>query len=404
MIDTSRNMMYHIGNLNTETTRINYQMASGKAIEKGSENSLLHADLINLEDKLRVTEGLKLQIVKSQAINNTADSNVAEVKTALDFIKVDLLKGLNDGMDRSDKLALATNLRGIRDNILDRVNTNVDGEYVFTGSVTTKQTMTKDNNFDLNGKVEFGGDGFLREIAVQPGSYRDRGVTAYDVVFYNGSSAAAGEQFTFEADERIIDENGHEWKLNSSKTHLQKYDHNGLLYDPLNSTNQIAIDSSTASIEADTTRQATKETYTINHLPTSPEGRVFEAKHNYFDDLNVIINALEGQSTKLDGTKGGIIDDTLVWDTLSRGSTLSTKQFDATNIGHGELGGRNNVFNIAFDKITSQESNYNILIQEWGGADLSKLAMESKSLEMTYSALYSTISKMTEMSLINFLR
>ena len=30
MIDTSSNMLYHIGNLNTENQRISYQMATGK--------------------------------------------------------------------------------------------------------------------------------------------------------------------------------------------------------------------------------------------------------------------------------------------------------------------------------------------------------------------------------------
>jgi len=403
MIDTSQNMLYHISNLNTENQRISYQMATGKNMDKGSEDSILHSNLINLEDKLRVTEGLQLQITKTKVINDTADTSLAEMKISLDSIKIDLMKGLNSGMDRSDKLALATNLRGIRDNMFDRVNQRVDGEYVFTGSETNKQTLTKDTQFDINGKIEFGGDGFLREIAVQPGSYRDRGVTAYDVNFYTSSKAYAGDSFTFSEGERIIDEEGFEWKLNTAKTELQKYDYNGNIYHPLDSTTQIAINSSTSPIDGDTTQQSTQATYTINNIPTIPSGRVFEAKHNYFDDLNIIINALEGQSTKLDGTRGGVINDSLVRTTLSNGLGETSQQFDATNIGHGELGGRNNVFNIAYDKLLTQETHYNILIQETGGADLAKLAMESKALEMTYQSLYTTISKMNKLSLLNYI-
>jgi len=285
----------------------------------------------------------------------------------------------------------------------DLVNVRVDNEYVFAGSNTTERTMIKDSDFHLNGKVEFDGDGFLRKIAVQPGSYRDRGITAYDVAFYTASKANAGETFTFSQGERIIDEQGFEWKLNAAGTQLQQYDHNGIIFHP---PIELPVVSTTPEDETAAlagTGQSVRATYTID-VPAASPGRVFEAKHNYFDDLNEIINALEGHATLLDGQKGAVIDDEEVRKTLSHGLELTSKQFDATNIGHGELGGRNKVFEVAYDKLLSQETHYNILLQETGGADMAKLAMESKALEMTYQALYSTISKMNSMSLVSFLK
>ena len=417
MIDKTGSMLYHINNLNTENERISYQMASGKVLDQGSDDAMLHARVISLEDDLRITEGLKLQIEKTRSINDTADATIGETKISLDSIKIDLMKGLNDGMDKSDKLALATNIRGIRENMIDRVNTEIDGEYIFTGSVTTNQTLVKDDDFKLNGQIDFGGDGFLRKIAVQPGSYRDRGVTAYDVSFYNASTATAGKEFTFEEGERIIDENGNEWKvldengdiydINNAAvtaTSLQQYDHNGEIVDvALHPESNILITSTTPQEESTVGLQSIRGTFTLD-VPVTPEGRLFEAKHNYFDDLNIVINALEGNLTKLDGTKGNIATEAQVDEILQKGLGQTTKQFDATNIGHGELGGRNNVFEVSYDKILTQQTHYNILIQETDGADLAKLAMESKSLEMTYQALYSTIAKMNELSLINFLK
>ena len=500
MIDQTSSMLYHINNLNMKYERVTYQLASGKVLDQGSDDSMLHAKVISLENDLRVTEGLKLQIEKTRALNDTADANIGEMKLSLDSIKTDLMKGLNDGMDRSDKLALATNIRGIREGMIDRVNAKVDGEFLFTGSVTTNETLVKDDSFKLNGQINFGGNGFLREVAVQPGSYRDRGVTAYDVSFYNSDSATAStpsnsETLTFSTGERIIDENGHEWKLDEERKKLQQYDHNGILYEPAveidvsippsksfkvdlgvgantdaNGTYNVIVNGTTytydgtaggksasdiydslkSDLEADGYRigplidddsfvitepngstdgvsgsvsdtdakyntTATNEqeatagatsvqgSYIIT-VPDKPEGRLFEAKHNYFDDLNVIINALEGHFTKLDGTKGNIANEARVDEALQNGLDQTTAQFNATNIGHGELGGRNNVFEVAYDKISTQETHYNILIQENNGADIAKLAMQSKSLEMTYQALYTTISKMNQLSLINFLK
>ena len=89
MIDTSQNMLYHIGNLNTENQRISYQMATGKNLDKGSENSILHSNLIDLDDKLRVTEGLMLQITKTK-VNVLYNPAYSEKK----FLKQNLKKKL----------------------------------------------------------------------------------------------------------------------------------------------------------------------------------------------------------------------------------------------------------------------------------------------------------------------
>ena len=418
MIYTSRNMLYHLGNLNTENERVTYQMATKEVLQNGSDDSILHSDIINLEDKLRVTEGLLLQITKTKVMNETGDTSLKELKIAIGGddtgggIQDDLLKALNSGMDRSDKLAVATNLRGIRDNMFDRMNTRVDGEYVFAGSDTSVQTLEKDADYANNGKITFEGDGFLRQVAVQAGSYRDRGVTAYDTIFYPATVTHANETLTFEDGERIIDQDGHEWIPNPDNTKLQKYDHNGVVihppveYDIQLKTAEFSSFDPSADPDYTNYPQSQKATYeTVSPLPATEPGVVFSSMHNYFDDLNVTINALEGYATNIDGTPnlGTEMTDEQVRVTLSEGLEKNAKQFDATNIGHGELGGRNNVFNIAYSKLTTQESHYNILIEETSGADLAKLAMESKALEITYQSLYTTIGKMNQLSLLNYI-
>ena len=95
--------------------------------------------------------------------------------------------------------------------------------------------------------------------------------------------------------------------------------------------------------------------------------------------------------------------DEAVDEILRNGLEQSTEQYNATNIGHGELGGRNAVFENAYNTLLAQETNYNILIQETGGADLAKLAMESAALDLTYQSLYTTIGKMNQLSLLNYL-
>ena len=134
---------------------------------------------------------------------------------------------------------------------------------------------------------------------------------------------------------------------------------------------------------------------------TTPDidGTKFEAKANTFDVLDKIINALK----EIDSDANEIsAEDAKV--VLQEGLGEITQAFEAANVGHAKLGGRNRVFEISLERVSTKLTQYNILSQELGAADLSKVAVEAKALELTYTALYSTINKMNELSLVNFIR
>lgn len=386
MINLSDQMMYRLDNLNQEYRRVSYQMASGKKLERGSDDSVIFSKELHINDRLRVYNGLKSQIDKTIAYNNVSDMSIAQIKNNLEGIQLEMLKSLNSGMDMSDKKSIATALEGMRDNMYMLLNETVDGEYLFSGSDTTVQAFKKSATFDVDGKIEYQGDGILRQIAVAPNNYRDRGVTGFDIMFYTTNSAITGQQLTFDATDRVIDGNGLEWKLDltdPANPMLQQYDINK---NPTSSA--IAL---TDNLDG---------TYTST-APISQSGLLLEAKRNFFDDMNVTINALKGYEA--DGvtpianaeTQNDIVRDKL--------ATIKGT-YDAANIAHAKLGARNNIFNNALDNIQTQLTHFNVLYQETAAADLAKVAMESKALEMTYSALYTTISKMNDLSLIKFIR
>lgn len=414
MIDLTNQMSYRISNLDIKSQRISYQMSTGTKLENGSDDAVLYSKYLDIQSNLRTTEGLKVQIEKTDAQNNVADSTVGEVKKVLDAIKVDLLKTLNAGMSRNDKKAVARNMEGMRDNLLTLVNTQTDGEFLFSGSNTSQQTYEKDANFKVNGQVDFKGNGHLRNIAVEPNVYRNRGVTAYDVLMYNTDTSEIDGTINFTEHENVVDENGNRWKfIGGDKTKLYKIKEDGSIssfvdggvlkqeYIPIVATTGTPI-----SYTTDTIANA-KTAGTISDNTSS--GLLLEVKHNFFDEMNIIINALDGYKTIQDdsstnGEKGTLADDGEVQNILSNSLGLVTDQFINTNIGHAELGGRNKIFEISLERTVSKITHYNILMQKTNGADLGKLAMESKSLELTYSALYSTISKMNNLSLVNFLK
>ena len=133
-------------------------------------------------------------------------------------------------------------------------------------------------------------------------------------------------------------------------------------------------------------------------IAPNTDGTKFEAKTNIFDFIDNTVNALK----KVDSYGNPIsIDESKV----QIGISLSgiDKAYNAINIAHADLGGKNQVFEISLERISSKLTQYNILSQQLGAADLTKVAMEAKALELTYTALYSTISKTNQLSLVNFL-
>ncbi len=420
MIDMTNLMMHRVDNLNIENERISHQMSTSRKLQHGSDDPVLYTKLLNIEENTRTYKGLQVQIQRTTAQNTISDKTMQESKKMLDLIKVDLIRARNAGLDDSSRAALATNLDGVRETLITLANTQIDGEYLFSGSASSTRTFNKSEDFKETGKVDFNGNGFLRSVAVEDSTYRPRGITALDAFMYPSDTAANNEQLKFTSNERIIDEEGYEWKVNDAQDAIQKFDKNNVLISPeieisITGTPRV-FNAAGAEIEpAKYTTDRVQETKT-GEIDTT---RILEAKHNFFDDINIMINALNGYSTNSDGSKADVLgeytkaDGTKAIDQADRTVAINeilgisleqtSAQFNSMNTGHAELGGRNNVFNISLERIEAKQVHYNILMQELGGVDMAKLAMESKSLEMTYQAVYSTISKMHKLSLLNFL-
>ena len=87
MINTDRSTLFRLDMLNEQQLRVNYQMSTGKAIDKGSDDTKIYTKELYLKDKLNVFEGLKKQLEETNAQNTVADSTLGEIKNLLDFIK-----------------------------------------------------------------------------------------------------------------------------------------------------------------------------------------------------------------------------------------------------------------------------------------------------------------------------
>ncbi len=376
MINQTEQMMYRLNNLDTLQRKLNFQYG-GKQLENGSDDSILYSRIVSVDDKIRTYEGIETQIERTVVQNNTADSSIKEIKKILEYINAELIKANTDTTSEDGLKAIAINIAGMKENLYDLANTQVEGEYVFTGS----DSSVKPFEMDANGKVTYVGDNKLRSVAVEEGSYRERGVNGFDMMMYSSSTAYKDQSLTFSATDRIIDQDGNEWKLNSpTNDTLTKYDPDGNV-----TTDTMAV-----------TFDVATNTYSTPVL--TAVGTKFEAKTNIFDLIDNVVNSLN----KVDSA-GNPISDTQARTLIGKGLEELTKAYDGVNIAHAELGSRNKIFETSLEGIGSKLTQYKKLSQDLSSSNLTEVALQAKALELTYTALYSTISKTNQLSLVNFM-
>jgi len=368
---------YRLGNLDNYQAKLNFQMGGSK-LQFGSDDSVTFGRLTHTEDKIKTQKGIVEQIERADVLNKTSDTAMKEVKLLLEKIKAEELIKANTSTTSIEGLeAIAGVIEGYKQNLFNLANTQTEGQYVFAGS----DASVKPFSMNPSGKVTYNGDSELRKVAVDEGSYRERGINGIDAFFYVADSASKGATLTFKAGDRITDQDGKEWVFDNVANTLTKTNWDG-------STQTLAVTPPVAP--------ATEYTTTVPNT----DGTKFEARRNMFDMLDEAISSLRGLDSA--GNPTLTYEDRRAG--ISKAIDESTKAYDTAVIAHSELGAKNKTFEVSKERAESKITQLSILEIELGSSNKSEVAVELKALEISYTALYSTINRTFELSLTNFLR
>ena len=369
---------YRLGNLDNYQAKLNFQMGGSK-LQFGSDDSVTFGRLTHTEDKIKTQKGIVEQIERADVLNKTSDTAMKEVKLLLEKIKAEELIKANTSTTSIEGLeAIAGVIEGYKQNLFNLANTQTEGQYVFAGS----DASVKPFSMDPSGKVTYNGDSELRKVAVDEGSYRERGINGIDAFFYVADSASKGGTLTFKDGDRITDQDGKEWVFDNVANTLTKTNWDGSTQTPLAVTPPVA--------------PATEYTTTVPNT----DGTRFEARRNMFDMLDEAISSLRGLDSA--GNPTLTYEDRRAG--ISKAIDESTKAYDTAVIAHSELGAKNKTFEVSKERAESKITQLSILEKELGNSNLTEVATELKALEISYTALYSTINRTFELSLTNFLK
>jgi flagellar hook-associated protein 3 FlgL len=121
-----------------------------------------------------------------------ADSTLSSVVTALSQAISLGVEGANGTLNASDMQSLATEVSGIKSQILALANTTYDGNYLFAGTAVTAQPFTEDSS-SASG-VTYNGNGSTNSVQIGDGEYIPVNLSGSQIFTPTGSDVFAALQ------------------------------------------------------------------------------------------------------------------------------------------------------------------------------------------------------------------
>ncbi|QKF82082.1 hypothetical protein [Halarcobacter ebronensis] len=454
MVKSISQIKYNLSLLDERNAKVNTALGTKEALEYGSDNAVLYSQILNIQNDKNGYTAISQYITLSQAFNTISDDTMAEVKNTTQSVIGDLLEANNDTTAQSQREIIATQLEDYRNSLLALANTNVNGQYIFSGVNTSTIPFIK----DANGVISYQSDNSTRKVNVEDATYTAQGINGIKAFYYvnnevsSGAKYEYGSTFTVDSTETIVDQDGNSWQfvdttIPADGTFDGLYMNGDTSTTPIsivdNGDGTITITNDSPSTELNITSDGESFTFTTNEIildkdenewklmdtdndgtfdglymngdtTTTPitvtdngDGTItttntstvdLDVYHSVFDDLTDAINAL-----RLVDNNGNTITKVEQRNVLTNVIDKMNDAYESQNIAHSLVGTRTSTINAYANIVSSKVTNLKILEEKYASADLTSLAIEAKALESTYTAMYATISRLNSMSLVKYL-
>lgn len=201
--------------LNQNTSNISQlqeKLASGKNINRMSDNPLSATKILNLNRTLSKNSQYDKNINSAISEVTIADSALSDAVDLIHRSKELATQGANFGNDTSNFSALATEIDEIINQLVQIGNTNVGGRYLFSGKQTQTAPFNKTgNNVTYAGNATT--DAWQREVEVSEATTLTMNANG-DSVFGQATVTAVGPPIVFAAGSNGLFETLTELKLN----------------------------------------------------------------------------------------------------------------------------------------------------------------------------------------------
>lgn len=130
--------------------KYNNQLSSNKEVSKPSDNPLLVSKIIDLNGSISQNEQYKTTINDAIDWTNVQDSALSNASGSLQRIRTLIQASANDSMNHSDRMVNKEEILSEVNTLVDALNTNFGGRYIFSGKNTTEVPFEVETDADGN--------------------------------------------------------------------------------------------------------------------------------------------------------------------------------------------------------------------------------------------------------------
>ncbi len=181
---TLANLVQSAQTLSAREATITQQLSSGVRLSSLADDPISAARSSGLASTLAQQDTFLASAATATSRTQVADTALASVVSQLTSAVALVVQGGNDTQSASDRQAIAQQISGIRDGILNLANSSYSGSYLFAGSRSTTQPFT----LAADGTVTYNGDSVASSIRTTSGSSIATSISG-DAVFTSSASA-----------------------------------------------------------------------------------------------------------------------------------------------------------------------------------------------------------------------
>jgi len=139
--------------LTKELFDVNKQIASGMKIEYASDDVRTFSETMRLDNEMTILGQIKTSTESGSKVSNQTDTVLSEFDDSMERMKTLLIQAANDTNDEDSLDAIASELRGLEDNLKRLANTSINGKYLFSGSAVDVKPIAEDGTYQGNDAV-----------------------------------------------------------------------------------------------------------------------------------------------------------------------------------------------------------------------------------------------------------
>ena len=137
-------------NSSEQLYNVNQQIATKLKIQNSYENTSVYVDAMRLNNEIDTLKQSSDSSSKAKTFADNTDSTLTSFSSNLEQFKAKLVLASNSSNSSTSLQALANDLKGIKDHLMNLANTSINGQFLFSGSALSQKPINADGSYSGN--------------------------------------------------------------------------------------------------------------------------------------------------------------------------------------------------------------------------------------------------------------